>query len=32
MNDEVLASIEREVLDWPGVSKETHTGLDSRVW
>jgi Family of unknown function (DUF5519) len=26
MNDEVLASIEREVLDWPGVSKETHRG------
>ncbi|MCA1687130.1 MAG: DUF5519 family protein [Actinobacteria bacterium] len=26
MNDELLASIEREVLDWPGVSKETHGG------
>ncbi|CAN5204517.1 hypothetical protein BH24ACT19_BH24ACT19_03340 [soil metagenome] len=26
MNDELLASIEREVLDWPGVSKETHRG------
>ena len=26
MNDEVLASIEREVLDWPGVSKEMHGG------
>jgi hypothetical protein len=24
MNDELLASIERELLDWPGVSKETH--------
>ena len=23
MNDELLASIEREVLSWPGVSKET---------
>jgi len=26
MNDELLALIEREVLDWPGVSKEIHRG------
>jgi hypothetical protein len=26
MNDELLALIEREVLGWPGVSKETHRG------
>ena len=26
MNDELLASIEREVLGWPGVSKETGSG------
>ncbi len=26
MNDELLASIEREVLGWPGVSKQTHRG------
>jgi Family of unknown function (DUF5519) len=26
MNDELLASIERELLDWPGVSKEAHGG------
>ena len=26
MNDELLASIEREVLGWPGVSKEKHRG------
>ena len=26
MNDELLASIEREVLGWPGVGKETHRG------
>ncbi len=26
MNDELLASIEREVLGWPGVSKETGRG------
>jgi hypothetical protein len=26
MNDELLEMVEREVLDWPGVSKETHGG------
>ena len=26
MNDELLAMVEREVLDWTGVSKETHRG------
>ena len=26
MNDELLTMVEREVLDWPGVSKETHRG------
>ncbi len=26
MNDELLKAIEREVLGWPGVSKETHRG------
>ena len=26
MNDEILAMVERDVLDWPGVSKETHRG------
>lgn len=26
MDDELLAMIEREMLDWPGVSKETHRG------
>jgi len=26
MNDELLEMVEREVLDWPGVSKETHEG------
>jgi hypothetical protein len=26
MNYELLASIEREVLEWPGVNKETHSG------
>jgi hypothetical protein len=26
MNDELLAMVEREVLGWPGVSKETHRG------
>ena len=26
MNHELLAAIEREVLDWPGVSKEAHKG------
>lgn len=26
MNDELLAMVEGEVLDWPGVSKETHRG------
>ena len=26
MNDKLLASIEREVLSWPGVSKETGGG------
>jgi Family of unknown function (DUF5519) len=26
MNDELLAMVEREMLDWPGVSKETHRG------
>jgi hypothetical protein len=26
MNDELLVSIEREVLGWPGVSKETQKG------
>jgi luciferase-like monooxygenase len=32
MNDELLASIEREVLSWPGVSKETHRGSQGRFW
>ena len=26
MNDELLAMVEREVLGWPGVSKEMHGG------
>ena len=26
MNDELLTMVEREVLRWPGVSKETHWG------
>jgi len=26
MKDELLAIVEREVLNWPGVSKETHRG------
>ena len=26
MNDELLEMVEREVLEWPGVSKETHGG------
>jgi Luciferase len=26
MNDELLGMVEREVLDWLGVSKETHRG------
>ena len=26
MNDELLTMVEREVLRWPGVSKETHRG------
>jgi hypothetical protein len=26
MNDELLAMVERDVLDWPGVIKETHRG------
>jgi hypothetical protein len=26
MNDELLEMVEREVLDWPGVHKETHGG------
>ena len=26
MNNELLAMVERDVLDWPGVSKETHRG------
>jgi hypothetical protein len=26
MKDELLAMVEREVLNWPGVSKETHRG------
>ena len=26
MNDELLTMVEREVLSWPGVSKETHRG------
>lgn len=26
MNDELLASVEREVLGWPGVVKERHRG------
>ena len=30
MNDELLASIEREVLGWPGVSKETGRGGPGR--
>jgi hypothetical protein len=30
MNDELLALIERELLEWPGVSKEAHGG-GSRV-
>lgn len=30
MNDELLASVEREVLSWPGVSKERFRGGPSR--
>ena len=30
MNDETLAMVEREVLGWPGVSKETSGGGRSR--
>jgi Family of unknown function (DUF5519) len=30
MDDELLAMIEREMLDWPGVSKETHRGGQGR--
>ena len=26
MNDELLTMVEREVLGWPSVSKETHRG------
>jgi len=26
INDQLLAMVEREVLNWPGVSKETHRG------
>jgi Family of unknown function (DUF5519) len=26
MNEELLALVERELLDWPGVSKEVHGG------
>jgi hypothetical protein len=26
MNEELLALVERELLDWPGVSKEAHGG------
>jgi hypothetical protein len=26
INNELLAKVEREVLEWPGVSKETHRG------
>ena len=32
MNHELLASIEREVLSWPGVSKETARGGQGRYW
>ena len=32
MNDGLLALIEREVLDWPGVSKETHRGSRGGFW
>ena len=30
MNDELLEMIEREVLSWPGVSKETGVGGSGR--
>jgi Family of unknown function (DUF5519) len=30
MNDELLTKVEREVLRWPGVSKETHRGGSGR--
>jgi hypothetical protein len=30
MNDELLASLERELLNWPGVSKATSTGGPGR--
>jgi hypothetical protein len=30
MSDELLASIERELLGWPGVSKETGLGGPGR--
>jgi hypothetical protein len=32
MNDELLALIEREVLRWPGVSKEPDRGADVAVY
>jgi Family of unknown function (DUF5519) len=34
MTDELLTMVEREVLSWPGVSKETHRGGSgqSRFW
>ena len=31
-NDGLLALIEREVLGWPGVSKETHRGSRGGFW
>lgn len=30
MNDELLAMVDREVLGWPGVSKERHEGGSGR--
>jgi hypothetical protein len=30
MNEELLEMVEREVLGWPGVSKETHSGGQGR--
>jgi hypothetical protein len=31
MNDELLAMVERDVLDWPGVIKETHRAARARA-
>ena len=31
MNDELLALIGRELLGWPGVSKETYSGARARA-